>query len=81
VRFRLAQSSHHASSQRPHHQSGDQLSVELVEPTDHPAAIRILWPAKTTIVPPAKFNAVAAEIMRLLASAVTAYNQYKARRL
>jgi hypothetical protein len=35
----------------------------------------------TTIVPPAKFNAVAAEIMRLLASAVTAYNQYKARRL
>ena len=65
----------------PINQSGDQLSVELVEPTDHPAAIRILWPAKTTIVPPAKFNAVAAEIMRLLASAVTAYNQYKARRL
>jgi hypothetical protein len=28
-----------------------------------------------------KFNVVAAEIMRLLASAVTAYNQYKARRL
>jgi hypothetical protein len=26
-------------------------------------------------------NAVAAEIMRLLASAVTAYNQHKARRL
>jgi hypothetical protein len=28
-----------------------------------------------------RFNAVAAEIMRLLASAVTAYNQHKARRL
>ena len=38
-------------------------------------------PAKTTIIPPAKFNAVAAEIMRLLASAVTAYNQHKARLL
>jgi hypothetical protein len=34
-----------------------------------------------TIVPPAKFHAVTAEIMRLLASAVTAYNQHKARRL
>jgi hypothetical protein len=39
------------------------------------------WAAKTTIISPAKFNVVAAEIMRLLASAVTAYNQHKARRL
>jgi hypothetical protein len=37
--------------------------------------------SQTTIIPPAKFNAVAAEIMQLLASAVTAYNQHKARRL
>jgi hypothetical protein len=29
------------------------------------------------LIPPAKFNAVAAEIMRLLASAVTAYGQHK----
>jgi hypothetical protein len=26
--------------------SGDTFAVELVEPTDHPAAIRIVWPAK-----------------------------------
>jgi hypothetical protein len=61
--------------------SGDTLSVEMVEPTEHPPIIRIVWPDHATVVQPAKFNAVAAEIMRLLASAVTAYNQHKARRL
>jgi hypothetical protein len=34
--------------------------------------------SQTTIVPPAKFNAVATDIMRLLASAVTKHNQIKA---
>jgi hypothetical protein len=41
----------------------------------------IRWPDHATVVQPARFNAVAAEIMRLLAFAVTAYNQHKARRL
>jgi hypothetical protein len=62
-------------------QSGDVLSVELVEPNEHPSVIMIRWPDHATVVQPARFNAVAAEIMRLLASAVTAYNQHKARRL
>jgi hypothetical protein len=61
--------------------SGDTLSVELVEPNQHPSVIMIRWPDHATIVQTARFNAVAAEIMRLLASAVTAYNQRKARRL
>jgi len=61
--------------------SGDTLSVELVEPNERPSVIMIRWPDHATVVQPAKFNAVAAEIMRLLASAVTAYNQHKARRL
>jgi hypothetical protein len=62
-------------------QSGDVLSVELVEPNEHPSVIMIHWPDHATVVQPARFNAAAAEIMRLLASAVTAYNQHKARRL
>jgi hypothetical protein len=41
----------------------------------------IRWPDHATVVQPARYDAVAAEIMRLLASAVTAYNQHKARRL
>ena len=84
--LRLAQSSHHnhpitplASAQI--NQFGDALSVELVEPNEHPSVIMIRWPDHATVVQPARFNAVAAEIMRLLAFAVTAYNQHKARRL
>jgi hypothetical protein len=61
--------------------SGDTLSVELVEPNNNPSVIMIRWPDHATVVQPARFNAVAAEIMRLLGSAVTAYYQHKARRL
>jgi hypothetical protein len=61
--------------------SGDALSVDLVEPNKHPSVMMIRWPDHATVVQPARFNAVAAEIMRLLASAVTASNQHKARRL
>jgi hypothetical protein len=62
------------------------MTVVMAKATDpstpDPSASRVPTPtAKTTIIPPAKFNAVAAEIMRLLACAVTAYNQHKARRL
>jgi hypothetical protein len=59
----------------------DELSIELIEPPDLPPVIRLRWPDNATVVQPARFNAVAAEIMRLLASAVTVYNQHKARRL
>ena len=61
--------------------SGDTLSVELVEPNERPNVIMIRWPDHATVVQPARFNAAAAEIMRLLASVVAAYNQHKARRL
>jgi hypothetical protein len=62
-------------------QSGDTIEIVLVQPADNPSVIMIRWPDHPTVVQPAKFNPVAAEIMRLLASAVTAYNQHKARRL
>jgi hypothetical protein len=61
-------------------QSGDTLSVELVELDDHPAAIRIVWPAKTTIVQPARYNEVASTVMRMLATASTELARIKARR-
>jgi hypothetical protein len=41
----------------------------------------IRGPDHPTIVQPARFNAVAANIVRVLANAVIAYNQYKGRRL
>jgi hypothetical protein len=40
----------------------------------------IRWPDAPTITAPSRFNAVAAEIMRLLAAAVTMHNQIRAQR-
>jgi len=54
---------------------------DLVELNEHPSLIRIRWPDHATVVPPARFNALAAEVMQVFASAVTACNQHKARRL
>jgi hypothetical protein len=62
----------------PINQSGDTLTVELVETNDHPPLVRIVWPAKTTFIQPSKFAAVAAEVTRLIAAAVTKHNQIKA---
>jgi hypothetical protein len=62
----------------PINQSGANITIELVEPADHPSVVRIVWPGAPSIVQPSKFNAVAAEIMRLLAAAVTKHNQLKA---
>lgn len=48
----------------------DQLAVELREPGDLPAAILIRWPTQPTITTPAAYDAVAANVIRLLANAV-----------
>jgi hypothetical protein len=58
----------------------DALTVELIEPADHPAVVRITWPAKQSIIPPSRFNAVAAHITRIVASAATRYSQLRAQR-
>jgi hypothetical protein len=57
-------------------QSG-QLSVELIEPADMPAVVRIVWLSATTITTPTRYTEVAAAAMKVLANAVTRYNQLR----
>jgi hypothetical protein len=45
------------------------LTVELVEPEDMPAIIRITWPPQPTIVDPKRFGDVAAAVAQLFARA------------
>jgi hypothetical protein len=47
----------------------DQLAVELVEPDGMPAMVRIVWPAKPTIVDPRRFPDTAGAIAQLFARA------------
>ena len=56
------------------------LTIELVEPGDHPPVVRITWPAKQSIIPPSRFNAVAADLTRLIAAAATRLTQLRAQR-
>jgi hypothetical protein len=58
----------------------DHLSVELVEPDNMPAAVRIVWPTAPTITTPARYNEVASTAMRLLAEASTTLARIKASR-
>jgi hypothetical protein len=50
--------------------NADQLTVELVEPPELPPMIRVRWPDKPSIVPPAQFDAAVAAAMRILSNAV-----------
>jgi hypothetical protein len=54
-----------------HHPSDDTIVIELVEPADMPAIVRIVWPGAPTITTPAKLNEVAAKAMKILAYAST----------
>ena len=63
-----------------HHPSDDTIVIELVEPADMPAVVRIVWPSAPTITTPAKLNEVAAEAMKILAYASTRYAQIRAQR-
>ena len=59
----------------------DHLSVELVEPPDMPAVVRIAWPAKPTECTPANYPAIAATITKIIAESATALARWKAGRL
>ena len=56
----------------------DSITVELVQPANEPARIRITWPAHATIATSAKYAEVAAAAMRVLANGVTELSRLKA---
>jgi hypothetical protein len=70
----------HPTGPRPDHPSDDTIVIELVEPADMPAVVRIVWPSAPTITTPAKLNEVAAEAMKILAYASSRYAQIRAQR-
>jgi hypothetical protein len=51
--------------------AGDRITVELLQPADLPAIVRIAWPPQPTVCDPGRFADVAAAAMKVLASAVT----------
>jgi hypothetical protein len=50
--------------------NNDHLTIELLEPPDLPAVIRLRWPDKATLCPPTQLDAVVAAAMRILVNAV-----------
>jgi hypothetical protein len=48
----------------------DKLTIELVEPPELPAMIKIRWPDKPSLCPPAQFDQAVAAAMRILSNAV-----------
>jgi hypothetical protein len=54
--------------------------VELVEPQDMPAVVRIVWPPKPTIIDPQAFPDTASEIARLFARSHVVLAALKAER-
>jgi hypothetical protein len=53
-------------------QSGDTITIALVEPADYPVSIVITWPSARTVCDPRRYSEVAAAAMKLLAEASTA---------
>ena len=58
----------------------DTITIELIQPDDTPPVIGVTWPTAPTITTPSRFNAVAAEAMKILAYASTRYAQIRAQR-
>jgi hypothetical protein len=48
----------------------DELSIELAESPDLPPVIRLRWPSKPTLCPPAQLDTTVAAAMRVLSNAV-----------
>jgi hypothetical protein len=58
----------------------DSITIELIQPADHPPVVRIVWPTAPTITTPARYNEVASTAMQLLAEASTTLARIKASR-
>ena len=63
-----------ASAQMNH----DTISIELLEPADLPAMVRVVWPPQPTVIDPKRFPDTAATIARLFAEAATRLASIKA---
>ena len=48
------------------------VTIELIQPADHPPIVRVVWPTAPTITTPVRYLEVASTAMRLLAEASTA---------
>jgi hypothetical protein len=60
--------------------NSDHLTIELVEPPQLPAVVRLRWPEKPSLCPPAQLDAVVASAMRILANAVVELAALKVRK-
>lgn len=60
--------------------NGAEILIELLEPSGHPAVVRVAWPPQPSLIPPTRFNAVAADLTRLFASASIILTQLRAQR-
>jgi hypothetical protein len=58
----------------------DELSVQLIQPDQMPAFVRIVWPAKATVCDTRRYTEVAVAAMKLLAEASTTLAGIKASR-
>ena len=76
MEFRLAHIIHHAFS-RPY-QRRRHDTIELIQPADMPAVVRIVWPTAPTITTPTRYLEVASTAMRLLAEASTTLTRIRA---
>jgi hypothetical protein len=56
------------------------ITIVLVELEDMPSSIINHWPSQSMVCHPRRFTEVAAAAMKVLAAAVTRYNQIKAAR-
>jgi hypothetical protein len=63
-------------TQTPH----DVVTVELVQPDDMPAVVKITWPGQPSIVDPKRFGDVAAALVRMFSTAHVELARIKSRR-
>ena len=58
----------------------DSITIELVEPADMPAIVRITWPSQPTVMAPQAFGDTAAALVKIFSAAHVELARTKARR-
>ena len=58
----------------------DTLTIEVIQPDNMPAVVKIVWPTAATITTPAHYLEVASAAMRVLAEASTTLARIRASR-